>query len=156
MTIEELKNTYEFKLVKKAIMREYPFVKDITVKDESDINRWTHTMYLELVIDPFILSNMLQLPLWAVTIERLKRGEPHWSVTLTLFFAGTNDAKMNKVRNVNTQMENLMREIHESPAIPQELKLNKIFNIGSYVAYPDSLPPFYNITSDNYDIYYPQ
>ena len=152
MTIEELKNTYEFKLVKKIIMREYPFVKDITVKEESDINRWTYIMYLEFVIDPFILSNMLQIPVWYLTVERLKRGEPHWSTSLTLFFAGTNEDKLNVIRNVNKQMENLMKEIHETPAIPKELKLDKVFNIGSYVAYPDSLPPFYDITSDNYEV----
>lgn len=151
MTIEELKNTYEFKLVKKAIMREYPFVKDITVKDEEDINKWTYSIYVEIVIDPFILSNMLQLPVWQHTIEKLKRGEPHWSATLSLFFAGVSDRMMEATKKVDKEMETLMDEIHNSPAIPQELKMDKNILIGSYIANPDSLPPFYDITSDNYE-----
>lgn len=149
MTIDEFKNQYEFKLVKKALMREFPFVKDVTVRDEEDINKWKYSFYLELVIDPFVMSNMYNIPVWNIIIKGLKRGEPYWTSHIGIFFVKKG---ADVARDVHKEMETLMNEIHKSPAIPQELKMNKSFLIGSYIVYPDTLPPFYDITSDNYDL----
>jgi hypothetical protein len=41
---------------------------------------------------------------------------------------------------VNKAMEELMDGIHQSPAIPHELKLGKTLKLGSYTATPSSLP----------------
>ena len=142
MTINELENSYEFKLVKKALTREFPFVKDVQVRDEEDINRWKYSMYVVLVIDPFILGQMYNIPVWYIIVNSLKRGEPYWSTTLTLFFAG-ND-RIDLVLNIHSEMESVMTSVHKSPAIPQELKLDKELLIGSYIVYPDTLPPLYN------------
>jgi hypothetical protein len=151
MTIDEFKNQYEFKLVKKALMREFPFVKDVTVRNEEDINRWKYTSYVELVIDPFILGNMFNMKVWYVVVNSLKRGEPYWSTTLSIYFVG-ND-RFEVVGEVRRRMETLMDEIHNSPAIPQELKMDKNILIGTYIANPDSLPPFHDdITSGVHDL----
>jgi hypothetical protein len=142
MTTDEFKNLYEFKLIKKSIMREFPFVKDIIVKDE-DINKWSYNSYVEFVIDPYILSNIYNIKVWDIATKSLKRGEPFLGTSLSLFFIGGDDS--NVANNIHKDMETLMDSIHKSPAIPQELKFNKKIFIGSYIAYPDSLPPFYEL-----------
>lgn len=147
MTINELENTYEFKLVKKSLTREFPFVKDVQVRREEDINKWKHSIYVELVIDPFILGQMYGIPVWYIVINHLKRGEPYWSLYLNLFFKGSNFGFLNGIHN---EMESVMTNIHKSPAIPQELKLGKEILIGSYMVYPNTLPPNYNMSEDNY------
>ena len=45
MTREQLENNYEYKVTKKALMREFPFVKDVFVKDDNDIDKWRSTVY---------------------------------------------------------------------------------------------------------------
>ena len=39
MTYDELLNNYEFKIAKKMLMREYPWIKDVKIK-EDEINKW--------------------------------------------------------------------------------------------------------------------
>jgi hypothetical protein len=46
ITIEEFKNNFEFKITKKALMREFPFILDVGVKDYESINRWKFTAYI--------------------------------------------------------------------------------------------------------------
>jgi hypothetical protein len=54
-------------------------------------------------------------------------------------FIGDSD-RVELASPVNKAMEELMDGIHKSPAIPHELKLGKIMNIGTFTATPSSLP----------------
>ena len=138
MTREQLENNYEYKVTKKALMREFPFVKDVYVKDDNDIDKWRGTVYLDLIIDPFAFAHQYGFRVWGPIINALKRGEEYMSPYLSLFI-GTDD-RVELASPVNKAMEELMNGIHRSPAIPHELKLSKTLNIGTFTATPSSLP----------------
>ena len=138
MTREEFENNYEYKVTKKAMMREFPFVKDVFVKDDNDIDKWRSTVYLDLIIDPYIMGHQYGLPVWGPITNALKRGEDYMSPYLSLFI-GDND-RVELASPINKAMEELMDGIHKSPAIPHELKLGKMIKIGTFTATPSSLP----------------
>jgi hypothetical protein len=138
MTREEFENNYEYKVTKKALMREFPFIKDVFVREDEDITRWSHTIYLDLVIDPFAFAHQYGFRVWGPIINALKRGEPYKSLYISLFI-GDGD-RVELASPINKAMEELMDGIHESPAIPNELKLKKKLNVGSFTATPSSLP----------------
>jgi hypothetical protein len=135
MTREQLENNYEYKITKKALMREFPFVKDVHVKDDDDINKWNRTVYLDLIIDPFAFAHQYGFRVWGPIINALKRGEPYMSPYLSIFID-----RVGLAYPVNKAMEELMDGIHKSPAIPHELKLGKLLKIGTFAATPSSLP----------------
>lgn len=139
MTREELENNYEYKVTKKALMREFPFIKDVFVKDDNDINKWMTTIYLDVIIDPFALTHQYGLPIWNVIIKYLKLGEEYTSPYISIFI-GSND-RVELASPINRAMEELMDGVHKSPAIPYELKLGKELKLGSFTATPSSLPP---------------
>ena len=50
MTPEQLENNYEFKVVRRALMREYPWIKDVTFKP-SELEKY-NLIFLDLIVDP--------------------------------------------------------------------------------------------------------
>ena len=137
MTREELENNYQYKVSKKALMREFPFIKDVVVNDE-DLNKWNSTIYMDIIIDPFALAHQYGFRLWNPIINSLKRGEDYMSPYLSLFIGDSDRVEL--ASPVNKAMEELMDGIHKSPAMPHELKLGKIMNIGTFTATPSSVP----------------
>ena len=138
MTREQLENNYEYKVTKKALMREFPFVKDVFVKDDNDIDKWRSTVYLDLIIDPFAFAHQYGFRVWGPIINALRRGEPYMSPSLSLFIG--DDDRTELAYPINKAMDELMDGIHKSPAIPYELKLGKLLKIGTFTATPSSLP----------------
>ena len=138
MTREQLENNYEYKVTKKALMREFPFVKDVYVKDDNDIDKWNRTVYLDLIVDPFAFAHQYGFRVWGPIINALKRGEDYMSPYLSLFIGDPDRVEL--ASPINRAMEELMDGIHKSPAIPHELKLGKTLNIGTFTATPSSLP----------------
>jgi len=138
MTREQLENNYEYKVTKKALMREFPFIKDVYVKDDNDINKWKSTIYLDLIIDPFAFAHQYGFRVWGPIINALKRGEDYMSPYISLFIGDSDRTEL--ASPVNKAMEELMYGIRNSPAIPHELKLSKKLLLGSFTATPSSLP----------------
>ena len=138
MTREQLENNYEYKITKKALMREFPFIKDVYVKDDNDVDKWRALTYLDLIIDPFTFAHQYGFRVWGPIINALKRGEPYMSPYLSLFIG--DDDRTELAYPINRAMEELMNGIHRSPAIPHELKLGKLLKIGTFTATPSSLP----------------
>lgn len=140
MTKEELENNYEYKVTKKALMREFPFIKNVTTPDEDDIKRWKYSIYLELVVDPYILGQMYNIHVWNLVTRSLQRGEDYWSPYLNTFFKDAAE----EIGELTREMGTLMNGIHKSVAIPSELKLDKQLEIGTFITYPKYLPPIIN------------
>ena len=139
-TEEEIKNNYEFKVIVRLLKREFPFIKDVNFKHNEEINKWNDSIYINLDIDPFILSHMYGLPLWKVIVDYLRRGESYWTPYISIFLDG-ND-RVRDAEPINRAIEGLIMGVHRSPAIPEELKLGKLIIVGSYEADPSTVPPY--------------
>ena len=137
MTKEELYNNYEFKVTKRTLMSEFPFIKDVYVDDDEAINRYEHYIWLTLDIDPYQMGQMYGLKVNKFVTRVLKRGEPYWVPYLSTLMSGTVD----DTYPIAQAMEKVIGGVHNSPALPSELKLEKQMDISSYMVKPESLPP---------------
>jgi hypothetical protein len=138
MTAQELNDNYEYKITKRALIKEFPFIKDVSVKEEA-INKWSAIIYIDLIIDPFAFAQQYGFRVWGPIINDLKRGENYRSPYISIFIG--NSDRVELASPINKAMDELMYGIHKSPAIPHELKLGKELVIGTFTATPSSLPP---------------
>lgn len=137
MTKEELYDNYEFKVTKRTLMNEFPFIKDVYAEDEEAINRYEHYIWLSVDIDPYQMGQMYGLKVANFVTRALKRGEPYWAPYLSILMVGG----MEETYPIAQAMEKLMEGVHYSPALPSELKLPKQLEISGHMVKPEYLPP---------------
>lgn len=137
MTKEELYDNYEFKITKRTLMNEFPFIKDVYAEDEEAINRYEHYIWLSVDIDPYQMGQMYGLKVANFVTRALKRGEPYWAPYLSILMVGG----MEETYPIAQAMEKLMEGVHYSPALPSELKLPKQLEISGHMVKPEYLPP---------------
>jgi hypothetical protein len=137
MTEQELYDNYEFKITKRALMREFPFIKNVYVKDPATIDEYKSFIFLDADINPYEMSHMYGLKVDRITDKYLRRGEPYWGPYLSLFVTGG----VEETWPIKKAISDLILGIRKSPAMPSELKLDRELDIRAYHASPDTLPP---------------
>ena len=138
VTPTEVENNYEFKLMKKVLRQEYPWVLDVLVPNDEEINKY-NLIFLPIVIDPFMLQKEVGLPIEAwikryLTDERYKqtyRQYAYVSSYISTMFKGDRDA----TRDLQEKVDITMKSVGRSAAIPNDLKLGKgrQFSSGEFI-----------------------
>ena len=140
ITYEELMDNYEFKVSKKILMREYPWIKDVVYKNPNDINKY-NLMFIDLVVDPYELAEEYGWKIIWFVNRRIKDGDfPNYTY-LSVLFEGPEST--DGARELQNHIDRELTSVHKSPAIPQELKLpeGRKLNIGGIYIDPNSTPP---------------
>lgn len=128
-TVEELYDNYEFKVVRRAIMKEYPWIKNVTVTQDN-LDKY-NTIFLDFEVD---LPRLLETYGW----EPYRSAQRAWdenkyfhAMHLSLFGDVPYEAAKTAVTD---DMEKLFVAIHDSPALPKDLKLKtgRRFSIGDF------------------------
>lgn len=121
MTKEEIENSYVFKVVRRALMNELPYIKGVHV-DESSIKDTYTIVFLTLDFDPFIFSLQYNIPFAKIWLNYLRLvGEDKTSVPGIFFKPEYREQVDSKMKDI----ENLVNDIQKSPAIPNEYKIKK-------------------------------
>ena len=134
MTPEELRNNYEFKVVRRAIIKEFPYVLDVGFIDD-EINKY-NIIFLEIVVDPIKMGEFYGWEINSWIQGMIDRGQRYRATFPSLVFnTSYNQAK----DEVHEPILDLIEGIHRSPALPNDLRLpnGRTFNIGSFVINPD-------------------
>jgi hypothetical protein len=129
LTPEELFNNYEYKLVVKALKREFKWITNVTVEEEEKINNY-NLIFIDITINPYIVMEEYGWGLQSWTILDIERKQSYYSPYLsTIFITSYEDG-----RDVNQTIDTFMSQIHQSPALPKELKLpeGRKFSVGGY------------------------
>ena len=131
MTPDELKNNYEFKVVRKALMNENKWIKDVVINDD-EVNLY-NVIFLELIVDPIQMANEYERPFLPWVVKPIENGEGYRATYPSLLLDMTYEEGDNLI---TSPMNDLMEEIHKSPALPVELRLPeyRTFHIGAFVA----------------------
>jgi hypothetical protein len=140
MTYEELIDNYEFKVSKKMLMREYPWIKDVQYKNPNDINKY-NLIFIDLVVDPYELAEEYGWDVVWYINRRVRDGDfPNYAY-LSILFDGPKSTE--GAKDLQNQIEKDLHSIHKSAAIPQELKLpdGRRLTIGGVYVDPNSKPP---------------
>ena len=138
VTKEEVENSYEFKLIKKILKREFPWIIDIEVPSDDEINQY-NLIFLKVFYNPFMLQKETGWPLasymfyYISETPLLKHYEPYayWSSYLSTAFAVSRD----DAHDLSKEVEDVMSSVSKSAAIPKDLKLNKDrkFVVGEWI-----------------------
>lgn len=113
MTIEQIKESYMFRIIKKALMRQYPWIKDVEI-DGKNFNDYKTVIFLDIYFDPYELGEQMD---WEVA--RWVTPGYDGGTTLSLFYNGNNP----EYRHLTDEVNDFIDEVRISPAIPDELKL---------------------------------
>lgn len=126
MTADEVKQSYMFRIIKRALMKQYPWIKDVEVNEE-EFDNYFRVIFLNVFIDPYILGEEYD---WEVA----RWVEPGYnSSSVGLFFKDRHP----QFSDLNVEVNNFIWSVINSPAIPDELKLPKPkddFSVGDYIS----------------------
>jgi len=137
ITPEELENNYEYKVVKRALMKEYPFIKGVEI-DPNELDVY-NLIFLNFIVDPIQMGEIYgwELSPWVQTA--IERGQRYIGNYPSLLFRVSYEEGKETLTN---DMNKMFEEIHDSPALPQDLRLPKgrQFGVGSFIINPDGEP----------------
>ena len=141
VTLEEVENSYEFKLLKKILKHEYPWIMDVRVSDNGEKLNEYNLIFLDLIINPYKLSELMGWDLEGWVDWNLNRQDFTTSFLSTPF----KDVTYHDAQDIDNDVNKTMRSIRKSPALPQELKFhkpNREWSVSLYVLPShEKLPP---------------
>ena len=117
MTKEELYDNYEFKVTARALKREFPFITNVYVRNDEEVNKYKRMIFFEVDINPYLLSQQYGLPLSNYVDGQLRSGGDYWGPWLSFFLKGGVDA----AGPINRAIDLLVYSIHDSPPFHKNL-----------------------------------
>ena len=137
MTPEELQNNYEYKVVRRALMREYPWIKDVTFNPE-ELDQY-NLIFLNLIVDPAKMGEAYGWNMNTWVKRAYEEGQRYSGNYPSLLFNVTYEVGRDEINDPITRM---FEEIHSSPALPEDMRLpsGRKFQVGSFVVNPDGEP----------------
>lgn len=122
---EYYENLYEFKVIKRIIKMEYPWVKNIRVHE--DITSFTR-LFLEIEVDPIkIMKEMgyTKMSDWAQICY--DRGDYYNTGYFSVMFSGSDprDELYDDSQRIKDDMEKLIDGVVKSKVIPEEHKVDR-------------------------------
>ena len=118
MTAEQVENNYTYKVIRKVLMREYPWIKDVQL-DVPRLENFKYVIFLDIFIDPYVLGKEHDWKVARWIESSIRNNEPYESTSLSLFFNGS----MDEMRELKTEVEKTIGDVQQSPAIPPEMRL---------------------------------
>ena len=127
-TVEELYDNYEFKVVKRAIMKEFPWITDVTVTQDN-LDRY-NTIFLDLEVN---LPRLLETYGWG-PYRSAQRAWDENKYFHSMHLSLLGDITYEESKPVADAIERLYKAISDSPALPKDLKLKtgRRFSIGDF------------------------
>jgi hypothetical protein len=132
-TKAEVESSPMFKIIKRAIMRKYPWIKDIYAGDEEDMRKYSSMLFLDADIDAQQLADEREWTLesWASPDkQRSPRNRDHFdTVHLSVLFTKPYDQEARELQN---DIDDEMKRIQKSNAIPSDIKINKTLGLSVF------------------------
>lgn len=134
-TKAEVEATPIFKIVKKAIMRKYPWIKNIYVGDEEGLTKYESMLFLDMDIDALQMAEEYEMTpeFWITNPSWGFRNQPYYESVYLSTMVSKGDYQ--EARDLQNDIEDEMRRVQKSDAIPSEYKINKRFGIGQFKYY---------------------
>jgi hypothetical protein len=127
-TIEEIEQSYVYKILKRILKKQYKWIKDVEL-DKEDFDKYKYNIFLNIIIDPYELGQEKD---WEVA--RWVVNEPNYEASiLGMFFKGRDP----NYSLTTDEVQDFMYSITNSPAIPEDLRLPKPkneFMVGNYIS----------------------
>ena len=148
MTAQEIENNYTYKIVRKVLMREYPWIKDVQL-DIPGLDKFEYVLFLDIYINPYELGEERGYNVARWIEQAIRNKEDYYSSVITMYFDGSSE----EMRAITTEVNDTIEATQLSPAIPQDMRLpvNKRFLVGSYHLADDITIPIVPVEDDMED-----
>lgn len=129
VTKEEVENSYEFKLIKKILKREYSWILDVNLPSDEEINNYA-LIFVDIVMDPYKLQRETGWPFNSY-MKFYFAGDKNWLHDGNRYYYKTSylttmyQVPREEVLPIQDNIEDTMKQVAKSPAIPSDLKLGK-------------------------------
>lgn len=126
-TPEDIYNVYAFKLIKRALTREFPWIKDVFVRQE-DLDLYT-TIFLNFEFDPTEFSEAYghQTKKW---IQELIDAGYYIDYSYPNLI---NDMEYDEYKKVRDDIRRTIKDVSENPTLPDEFKFrNRNIELGTW------------------------
>ena len=138
-TKEEVESSPIFKIVKKATMMKYPWIKDMYMGDEESLTKYTSMLFVDIDIDAEQMAVQYgwDLEPWVrtgYTWDNL----PYFETVYLATMVKKGDDQL--ARALQNDIEDQMKRIQKSNAIPSEYKIDKTIGINT-IRYHFPPPP---------------
>jgi hypothetical protein len=116
-TPEDIYNVYAFKLIKRALKKRFPWIKDVFVRQE-DLDLYT-TIFLNFEFDPTEFSESYGFETKPWIQELIDEGK-----YLDYSFPNLiNDMDYEQYKTVREDVRRIIKDVSENPALPDEFKI---------------------------------
>lgn len=122
-TTEDIMKTMEYKVMKKTLMRQYPFVKDVIPTDDHE--KYKTLSFFNVIIDLEKVEEYIGAPINSI-LSRMITATPY----LSMFYDEPRDSI--KAKDTQKDMEDLMIRVHKSNAIDPTMKMKRKPNISIF------------------------
>jgi len=116
-TTEELYDNYTFKLIRRALMREFPYIKNVFV-NPFDLGKY-NTIFLNFEFDPAIWEQMYDDEFQEWLKKEIEAGK---YIDVSFPMTATN-MTYEEYQPIKKSIEKVMSEVIQSEAVPPELKI---------------------------------
>ncbi len=116
-TPEELYNNYTFKLIRRALMKEFPYIKNVFV-NPFDLEKY-NTIFLNFEFDPAIWEEMYDDEFQGWLKKEIDKGK----YVDVAFPMTASNMTYEEYQPIRESIEKVMSQVANSDAVPQELKI---------------------------------
>lgn len=114
---EQLYDNYTFKLLRRALMREFPYIKNVFV-NFFDLGRY-NTIFLNFDFDPAIWGEMYNDPM----VKWLKDVTDEGGYIDLSYPTTATNMEYDEYQPIKKSIEKVMSDVFNSEAVPKELKI---------------------------------
>ena len=143
VTKEEVQNSYEFKLTKKIVLREFPWIKDIVLPSDEEINKYG-LIFCSIYFDPIELQKITGWPFASYMkyyfTKDMYPDKPYNYISS--YLSTIYNVERDETAPIQDDIEKTMKQVAKSPAIPSDLKLGKdrSFSVGDLATIKVPIP----------------
>jgi len=116
-TTEELYNNYTFKLIRRALMKEFPYIKDVFV-NPFDLGKY-NTIFLNFELDPTIWEEMYEDEFQGWVKKEMDKGK---YIDISFPMTATN-MTYDEYQPIRKRINDVMSQVIQSEAVPPDLKI---------------------------------
>jgi hypothetical protein len=125
---EEIEDNYEFKVMKRLIKKEFPFVMDMALTDNWD--NYSSLFFVDLTLSTSLLMEYLDIPNTPKSTRYLKSFRSPVPYLTMLFPSEYNEG--DRIYKLGKGMQSVLKKIHESPSIPDDMRLPRPVNVSGF------------------------
>jgi hypothetical protein len=148
-TKEEVEASPIFRIVKKGLMRKYPWIKKVMSSDDESVQKYTSMLFLEVDIDIKELADQegWTLEPW-VTDSKVYSWRGNKFTSSPYLGILVSNLYSDQARDLQNEIDSDIKRMQKSDVIPSEYKIDKTMGISNFIYYyPTPQPDNTTITN---------